>query len=57
MTRLARQRDKLHEELLWPPPTTSNSPGSARELRSVQDELDVAEERWLELADQADRRA
>jgi ATP-binding cassette subfamily F protein uup len=56
MTRLGRQRDKLHEELL----STSGHVQLTRlgaELRSVQDELDAAEERWLDLAEQADRRA
>ncbi len=56
MTRLGRQRDKLHEELL----STADHVELIRlgaELRSVQDELDAAEERWLDLAEQADRRA
>ena len=53
LVRLGRQRDTLHQALLA---TTDhvelNRLGA--ELRAVQDELDAAEERWMELAEQAE---
>ncbi len=55
MTRLARQRDKLHDDLV----ATTDHVELVRlgaELRSVQDELDGAEERWLALAEELERR-
>jgi len=54
MARLERQRDKIHEALV----ATADHVELTRlgsELRAVQDELDAAEERWLTLADDADR--
>ena len=50
MTRLGRQRDKLHDALV----STTDHVELTRlgaELRSVQDELDAVEERWLALAE------
>jgi ATP-binding cassette subfamily F protein uup len=55
MTRLGRQRDKLHDALV----ATTDHVELTRlgaQLRSVQDEVDAVEERWLALAEQADRR-
>jgi predicted nucleic acid-binding Zn-ribbon protein len=56
LTRLGRQRDKLHEALV----ATTDHVELTRlgtELRTVQDELDAAEEQWLALAEEADRTA
>ena len=56
LTRLGRQRDKLHEALV----STSDHVELTRlgaQLRTVQDELDATEEQWLALAEEADRRA
>ena len=53
LTRLGRQRDKLHDALV----ATTDHVELTRlgvELRAVQDELDATEERWLELAEQAE---
>ena len=53
MARLGRQRDKLHDALV----STTDHVELTRlgtELRSVQDELDAVEERWLALAEAAD---
>ena len=54
ITRLSRQRDKLHESLVA---TTDHVELTrlGQALRSVQDELDAAEERWLRLAEQAEQ--
>ena len=55
MARLTRQRDKLHDVLV----ATTDHVELTRlgvELREVKDELDRAEEQWLDLADEADRR-
>ena len=53
LTRLGRRRETLHEALVA---TTDhvelNRLGS--ELRAVQEELDAAEEQWLDLAEQAE---
>ncbi len=56
MTRLARRRDKLHEALV----SAGDHVELGRlggELRAVQDELDEAEEHWLALAEEVERRA
>ena len=56
LTRLGRQRDKLHEALV----ATTDHVELTRlgtELRAVQSELDAAEDRWLTLAEEADRTA
>jgi hypothetical protein len=56
MARLARQRDSLHDTLV----STAGHVELTRlgtELRTVQDELDAAEERWLQLAEEMDRRS
>ena len=56
MARLARQRDKLHDALV----ATTDHVELTRlgaELRTVQDELEVAEEQWLALAEAMDRRS
>jgi len=55
MARLARQRDKLHDALV----ATADHVELTRlgaELRTVQDELEGAEEQWLALAEEIDRR-
>ena len=52
---LARRRDTLHEALV----ATADHVELNRlggELRTVQDELEVAEEQWLALAEELDRR-
>jgi ATP-binding cassette subfamily F protein uup len=53
LTRLGRRRDKLHEALV----ATGDHVELTRlgvELRAVQEELDAAEEQWLDLAEQAE---
>jgi len=53
LTRLGRQRDKLHDELV----ATTDHVELTRlgaELKAVQTELDAAEEQWLALAEQAE---
>ena len=55
MAKLGRQRDKVHDALV----ATTDHVELTRlgaELRAVQGELDAAEERWLALAEEADRR-
>jgi ATP-binding cassette subfamily F protein uup len=55
MTRLTRQRDNLHDALV----ATTDHVEMGRlgaELRTVQEELVEAEERWLALAEEIDRR-
>ena len=55
MSRLTRRRDTLHDQLV----ATADHVELTRlgaDLRAVQDELDAAEERWLELAEAMDRR-
>jgi len=54
MARLGRQRDKVHDALV----ATTDHVELTRlgtELRTVQGQLDAAEERWLALAEEADR--
>jgi ATP-binding cassette subfamily F protein uup len=56
MARLARQRDRVHDALV----ATTDHVELTRlgaELRTVQDELDGAEEQWLTLAEEIDRRS
>jgi ATP-binding cassette subfamily F protein uup len=55
MARLVRQRDKLHDALVASTDHVEMGRLGA-ELRTVQDELDEAEERWLTLAEEIDRR-
>ena len=55
MARLARRRDKLHDALV----ATTDHVELTRlgaELATVQDDLEVAEEQWLALAEEIDRR-
>ena len=56
MARLARRRDSLHDALVATVDHVELTRLGA-ELRTVQDELDAAEERWLELAEEIDRRS
>jgi hypothetical protein len=54
MTRLARQRDELHDELA----STADHVELARlgrELAALQGTLEGAENRWLALAEEAER--
>ncbi len=55
MARLGRQRDKLHDALVATADHTELTRLGA-ELRSVQAELDIAEEQWLTLAEEAEQR-
>jgi ATP-binding cassette subfamily F protein uup len=55
MARLGRQRDKLHDALVATADHTELTRLGA-ELRAVQAELDAAEEQWLALAEEAERR-